>query len=43
MSAIIGSGGAIVGLLPDSSTFEEMKKDYENEGFVVTKVIPNIK
>ncbi len=43
VSSIAGSGGAILGLLPDASVFEELKKDYESEGFVVTKVIPNVK
>ncbi len=37
-----GSGGAIVGLLPDPSRFEELRKAYEGEGFVVTRVRPNI-
>ncbi len=37
-----GSGGAILGLLPDASRFEALRKAYESEGFVVTRVRPNI-
>ena len=37
-----GSGGAIVGLLKDQSRFEELRMAYEEEGFVITKVIPNM-
>ncbi len=36
-----GSGGAIVGLLKDQTRYAEMKSAYEEEGFVVTKVLPN--
>ena len=28
-------------MLLDQSRFEDMKKKYEEEGFVVTRVIPN--
>ena len=37
-----GSGGAIIGLLKDQSRFEELRMAYEEEGFVITKVIPNM-
>lgn len=37
-----GSGGAVVGLLLDSSNWDEMKSAYEEEGFVFVKLIPNI-
>jgi hypothetical protein len=38
----LGSGGAIVGLLLDSSKFCSMKNEFQKEGFVVADIIPNI-
>jgi hypothetical protein len=37
----LGSGGAVIGLLTNEGCFQEMKRAYEEEGFVVVKVIPN--
>lgn len=37
-----GSGGAILGLLLDHDKFEDLRHKYEEEGFVVTKLIPNL-
>ena len=31
-----------MGLLKDQSRFEELRMAYEEEGFVITKVIPNM-
>lgn len=40
----IGSGGAVVGLLHphDEVKFEAMRQAYEDEGFVFSKIIPNL-
>ncbi len=37
-----GSGGAILGFIDDPKVFEEMRREYEAQGVVVAKVIPNI-
>ena len=36
-----GSGGAILGLLLEEEKYDALKRAYESEGFVVTRVVPN--
>ncbi|XP_071527136.1 uncharacterized protein [Panulirus ornatus] len=35
-----GSGGAVIGLLPDQTLMEEMRREYQKEGCVVVDIIP---
>jgi len=38
----LGSGGAIVGLLLNTSNFPAMKSAFQKEGFVVAEIVPNV-
>eukprot|EP00756_Hemistasia_phaeocysticola_P051557 Hpha_TRINITY_DN26731_c0_g1::TRINITY_DN26731_c0_g1_i1::g.138860::m.138860/K16190/GLCAK; glucuronokinase len=35
-----GSGGAVVGMMPDASKFEELQNEAQSSGFVFTRIIP---
>ena len=38
----LGSGGALVGLLLNTSNFSAMKIAFQKEGFVVAEIVPNV-